>query len=174
MWQDCHDAGLLSSAVVYGDILHGTRSFNNVAQLHAPTGAHLTKATEMLQAQVEKVARGGGGLGWTQLKEQTATGAWHGVELVRFDTDGHRCSTSPPFRATKARAGTDTLLASIREGQGTIDPWGVLEGAVLLDHGRWLALPAADWATFGLDLLKQLMGTHHAEVAAAHVNAALE
>ena len=47
VWEDCHDAGLLSWAVVYGDILHGTRSFNNVAQLHAPTGAHLTKATKM-------------------------------------------------------------------------------------------------------------------------------
>ena len=32
VWEDCHDAGLLSWAVVYGDILHGTRSFNNVAQ----------------------------------------------------------------------------------------------------------------------------------------------
>ena len=63
VWEDCHDAGLLSWAVVYGDILHGTRSFNNVAQLHAATGAHLTKATEMLQARVEKVAREEG-LGW--------------------------------------------------------------------------------------------------------------
>ena len=99
MWEDCHDAGLLSWAVVYGDILHGTRSFNNVAQLHAPTGAHLTKATEMLQARVEKVAREEGP-GWTQFKEQTVTGAWHGVELVRFDADGQRCTTSPPFPAT--------------------------------------------------------------------------
>ena len=57
VWEDCHDASLLSWAVVCGDILHGTRSFNNVAQLHAPTGAHLTKATEMLQARVENVAR---------------------------------------------------------------------------------------------------------------------
>ena len=171
VWEDCHDAGLLSWAVVYGDILHGTRSFNNVAQLHAPTGAHLTKATEMLQARVEKVAREGG-TGWTQFKEQTVTGAWHGVEFVRFDTDGQRCTTSPPFPATEARAVRDTLLAGIREGQGTIDPRGVLECAVLLDHGRWLALPAADRATFGVDLLKQLMGTHHAELAAAHVNAA--
>ena len=171
VWEDCHDAGLLSWAVVYGDILHGTRSFNNVAQLHAPTGGHLTKATEMLQARVEKVAREEGPR-WTQFKEQTVTGAWHGVELVQFDTDGQRCTTSPPFPATEARAVTDTLLAGIREGQGTIDPRGVLECAVLLDHGRWLALPAADRATFGVDLLKQFMGTHHAELAAAHVNAA--
>ena len=126
MWEDCHDAGLLSWAVVYGDILHGTRSFNNVAQLHAPTGAHLTKATEMLQARVEKVAREEGP-GWTQFKEQTVTGAWHGVELVQFDTDGQRCTTSPPFLATEAHSVTDTLLAGIREGQGTIDPRGVLE-----------------------------------------------
>ena len=49
------------------------------------------------------------------------TGAWHGVALVRFDTDGQRCTTSPPFPATEARAVTDTLLAGIREGQGTID-----------------------------------------------------
>ena len=152
VWEDCHDAGLLSWAVVYGDILHGTRSFNNVAQLHAPTGAHLTKATEMLQARVEKVAREEGP-GWTQLKEQAVTGAWHGVELVRFDTDGQRCTTSHPFPSTEARAVTNTLLG-IRVGQGTIDPPGVLKCAVLLDHGRWLALPAADRATFGVDLLK--------------------
>ena len=57
VWDDCHDAVLQSWAVVYGDILHGTHTFNNVAQLHARTGAHLTKATEMVQARVEKVAR---------------------------------------------------------------------------------------------------------------------
>ena len=94
------------------------------------------------------------------------------MALNRFDTDGQRCTTSPPFPATEARAVTDTLLAGIREGHGTIDPRGVLECAVLLDHGRWLALPAAVRATFGVDLLKQFMGTHHAELAAAHVNAA--
>ena len=121
VWEDCHDAGLLSRAVVYGDILHGTRSFNNVAQLHAPTGAHLTKAPEMLQARVETVAREEGP-GWTQVKVQIVTGAWHGVELVRFDTDDQSRTTSPPFLATKAHAATDTLLAGIREGQGTIDP----------------------------------------------------
>ena len=134
VWEDCHDARLLSWAVVYGHILHITRSFNNVAQLHAPTGPHLTKATEMLQARVEKVAREEGP-GWTQFKEQTVTGAWHGVQLVRFDTDGQRCTTSLPFPATEARLVTDTLLAGIREGQGTINPRGVLECAVLLDHG---------------------------------------
>ena len=170
VWEDCHDAGLLSRAVVHGDILHGTRSFDNAAQLHAPIGAHLTKATEMLQARVENMAREEGPR-WTEFKEQTVTGAWHGVKLVRFHTDGQRCTTSPPFPATEARAVTDTLLAGIREGQGTIDPRGVLECVVLVDHGPWLALPAADRATFGVDLLKQFMGTHHADLAAAHVNA---
>ena len=145
---------------------HTTRHpcINNVAQLHAPTGAHLAKANEMLQARVEKVAREEGP-GWSQFKEQTVKGAWHGVELVRFDADA-----SPPFPATEARAVTDALLTGIREGQGTIDPRGVLKCAVLLDHGRWLALPPAEWATFGVDLLKQFMGTHHAELEAARVN----
>ena len=100
------------------------------------------------------------------------TGAWHGVESVRFDTDGQKCRTSPPFLAAEARAVTDALLAGIREGQGTIDSRGVLQCAVLLDHGGLLALPPADRATFGVDLLKQFMGTHHAKLAAAHVNAA--
>ena len=171
MWEDCHDAGLLSWVVAYGDIVHGTRSFNNVAQLHARTGAHLAKATETLQALVAKVAREEGP-GWTQFKQQTVTGAWHGVELVRFHTAGYRSTTSPPFPATKARTVTDALLAGSREGQGTIDPLGVLECGMLLDHGRLLALLPADRATFGLDLMKQFMDTHHAEPAAAHVNAA--
>ena len=43
---------------------------------------------------------------------------------------------------------------------------------MLLDHGRLLAPPPADRATFGVDLPKQIMGTHHAELAAAHVHAA--
>ena len=64
VWEDCHDVGLLSWTVVYGDILHSTRGFNNVAQMHAPTGAHLAKAIKMLQARVEKVAREEGP-GWT-------------------------------------------------------------------------------------------------------------
>ena len=114
VWEDCHDAGLLSWAVVYGDIVHGTRSFNNVAKLHAPTGAHRTKAAEMLQARVTKVAREEGQR-WTQFKEQTMTGAWHCVQLVRFDTNGQRCTTSTPFPATEACADTDTLLVGIRE-----------------------------------------------------------
>ena len=34
------------------------------------------------------------------------------------------------------------LPAGIKEGQATIDPRGVLECGVLLDHGRLLALPS--------------------------------
>ena len=169
VWEDCHDAGLLSWAVVYGDIPHGTSGFNNVAQLHAPIGAHLAKATEMLQARVEKVAREEG-LGGIEFKEQTVTRAWHGVESVRFDANGQKCTTSPPFPATEACAIANTLLTGIRERQGTIDPRGVLECAVLLDHGRLLAVSPAEGATFGLDLLKQFMATHHAELASAHVD----
>ena len=97
-------------------------------------------------------------------------GAWHGVEFVPFDADGQKCTTSPPFPATDARGVTDALLTAIRQGQGTIDPRGVLERAVLLDHGCLLALPPAERATFGVDLLKPFMGTHHAELVAAHVN----
>ena len=41
---------------------------------------------------------------------------------------------------------------------------------MLLDHGRLLALPPAKQATFGVDLLKQFMATHHAESADAHVD----
>ena len=70
----------------------------------------------------------------------------------------------------EARAATDPLLTSFREGQGTIDPRGVLECAVFHDHGRLLALPPAEWATFGADLLKQNMATNHAKLAAVHVN----
>ena len=124
----------------------------------------------MLQARVEKVAREEGSR-WSQFKEQTVTGAWHGVELVRSDADGQKCTTSPPFPATEARAVRDVLPIGMREGQGTIDRRGVLECAVLLEHGRLLALPPAERATFGVDLPKQFMGTHHDELAAAHVNA---
>ena len=41
VWEDCHHASLLAWVVVYGDILHGLRCFNSVAQLRAPTSAHL-------------------------------------------------------------------------------------------------------------------------------------
>ena len=41
------------------------------------------------------------------------------------------------------------LLAGIKEGQATIDPRGVLECAVLLDHGRFVALPVNERAAYG-------------------------
>ena len=31
-----------------------------------------------------------------QFKEQTTTNAWHGVQLVRFDADGHKFANPPP------------------------------------------------------------------------------
>ena len=123
VWENCHDASLLAWGVVYGDILHGMRCFNSVAQLRAPTGAHLATATGMLQARLQKVACEEG-QGWLQFKEQTATGAWHGVQLVQFDSGGQKCVTTPPFPGVQARAVTDALLAGIKEGQATIDPRG--------------------------------------------------
>ena len=97
VWEDCHDASLLAWGVVYGDILHGMRCFNSVAQLRAPTGAHLATATIMLEARLQRVAREEGP-GWLQFKEQTVTGAWRGVPLVQFDSGGQKCATTPPFR----------------------------------------------------------------------------
>ena len=96
VWEDCHDASLLAWGVVYGDIPHGMLCFNNVAQLRAPTGAHLATATDMLRARLQKVAREEGP-GWLQFKEQTVAGAWHGVQLVQFDSGGQKCATSPPL-----------------------------------------------------------------------------
>ena len=57
VWEDCHDATLIARGVVYGDIVHSMRCFNNVAHLCAPTGAHFTTATDMLWAQVQKVVQ---------------------------------------------------------------------------------------------------------------------
>ena len=56
VWEDCHDAGLLAWGVVYGDILHGMRCFDSVAQLRAPTAAHLATTASMLQARLQRVA----------------------------------------------------------------------------------------------------------------------
>ena len=91
-----------------------------------------------------------------QIKEQTATGAWHGVQLVQFDSGGQKCVTTPPFPGVQARAVTDALLAGIKEGLATIDPRGVLECAVLLDHGRFLGLPVNERAAHGVAQLRQL------------------
>ena len=41
VWEDSHDAIWLAWGVVYGDILHGMWCFKSVAQLRAPTGAHV-------------------------------------------------------------------------------------------------------------------------------------
>ena len=115
VWENCHDASLLACGVVYGDILHGMRCFNNVAQLRAPTGAHLATATDMLRAQLQKVAWEEGP-GWLQFKEPTVTGTWHGVQLVQFDSGGQKCAASPPFPSVEACAVPNVLLAGIKEG----------------------------------------------------------
>ena len=167
MWEDCHDASLLAWGVVYGDILHGMRCFNSVAQLRAPTGAHLATATGMLEARLHRVAREEGP-GWLQFKEQTITGALRGVHLVQFDSGGQKCATTPPFPSVQARAVTDVLLAGIKEGQATINPRGVLECAVLLD--RFVALPVNERAAYGVEQLRQFMTSHQEELGAANVN----
>ena len=153
VWDDCHDDSLLAWGVVYGDIVHGMRCFNSVAQLRAHTGAHLATATGMLQARLQKVACEEG-QGWLHFKAQTATGAWHGVQLVQFDSGALKCVTTPPFLGVEARTVTDVLLASIKEGQATIDPTKVLECAVLWDHGRFLALPVNERAAYGVAQLR--------------------
>ena len=71
-----------------------------------------------------------------------------------------------PRRHMQSR--THCLLGSRRE-RGPLTH-GMSLSAVLFDHGRLLALPPAERATFGVVLLKQFMGAHHAEFAVAHVN----
>ena len=109
------------------------------------------------------------GQGWLQFKAQTATGAWHGVQLVRLDSGGQKCVTTPPFPGVQARAVTDVLLAGIKEGQATIDPKGVLECAVLLGHGRFLALPVNERAAYGVEQLRQFMAAHQEKSCAQHM-----
>ena len=169
MWKDCHDASLLASGVVYGNIQHGMRCVNCVAQLRAPIGAILASTTGILQARLEKAACEEGP-GWLQFKAQTVTGAWHGVQMVQFDSGGQKCATTPAFPGVQARAVTDVLLAGIKHGQATIDPRGVLECAVLLDHGRFLALPVKERAAYGVEQLRQFMASHQKQLRAAHVN----
>ena len=169
VWEDRHDASLLAWVVVYGDILHGMRCFNNVAQLRAPTGAHCATATGMLQARLQKVAQEKGP-GWLQFKEQAVAGAWHGVQLVQFDLGGQKCAATPPFLGVQARAVTDVLLVGIKEEQATIEPKGVLQCAVLLDHGRLLALPVSERAAYGVQQLRRFMASHQEELRAVHLN----
>ena len=83
VWEDCHDASLLAWGFVYGDILHGMRCFENVAQVRVPTGAHLATAKGILQARLQKVAQEEGP-GRLQFKEQSVARARHGVELLQF------------------------------------------------------------------------------------------
>ena len=111
--KDRHDATLLACGVVYGDTPHGMRCFSNVARMRAPICAHLATATDMLQALLHKVAKEEGAR-WVQLKEQTETGEWHGVQLVHFDAAGQKCATFPPFRGAEGRAISHVLLAGIK------------------------------------------------------------
>ena len=84
---------------------------------------------------------------------------------------GGRSVQYPPLLSSvPARAVTILLLGGINEGQATIDRRGVLECAVLLDHGRLLALPVSERATYGTHQLCQFMASHHDELRAAHVN----
>ena len=46
----------------------------------------------------------------------------------------------------------------------------MLECAVLLDHGRLLALPVSERGTYGVQQLRQFMASHQHELSAAHVN----
>ena len=167
--EDCHDASLLAWGGGLWGHLHGMRCFNSVAQLRVATGAHLATATGMLQARLQKVACEEGP-GWLQFEAQAVTGAWRGVHLVQFDLGGQKCATTPLFPRVQARAVTDVLLAGIKEGQATIDPRGGLECAVLLDHGRFLALPVNERAAYGVEQLRGFMASHQEELRAAHVN----
>ena len=63
VWENCHDATLPALRVVYADVLHGMRYLNNVAELHAPTGAHSASAIDLSQATLPKVAEEEGS-GW--------------------------------------------------------------------------------------------------------------
>ena len=83
---------------------------------------------------------------------------------------GKNVQHPPPFLGIEARAATDVLLAGIKGGQARIDPTGVLECAVLLDHGRLLALPIREHVTYGVDQLRCFMASHRDELDAAHVH----
>ena len=77
---------------------------------------------------------------------------------------------NPSFPGVRARAVTDALLAGIKEGQATIDPRGVLECAILLDHGLFVALPVNERVAYGVEQLRQFMASDQEELRAAHVN----
>ena len=49
------------------------------------------------------------------------------------------------------------LVAGIMEGQATMGLRLVLECALLLDHGRLLALPISEHATYGVEQLRHFV-----------------
>ena len=61
------------------------------------------------------------------------------------------------------------LQASSR-GEQPLTRGGVLECAVLLDHGRFLALPVNERAAYGVQQLRQFMASHQEELRATQVN----
>ena len=75
----------------------------------------------------------------------------------------------PPFPGVQVRAVTHVLLVGIKEGQATIDPRGVLDCAVLLDYGRFLALRISERAAYGVKRLREFMACDQEELRAAHV-----
>ena len=77
-------------------------------------------------------------------------GVWHGVHFDRYDSGGQKCAASPLFPSAEVSAATDVLLAGIKEGRAIIDPRGVRDCALLLDHGRLLALVISEHATYGV------------------------
>ena len=50
------------------------------------------------------------------------TCACHGVEMVRFNANGHKCTTIPPFPSTEARAVTDVLLDGMHSERVNFSP----------------------------------------------------
>ena len=61
-------------------------------------------------------------------------------------------------------------LQASRSGRQQLTPGGLLECAIMLDHGRSLALPVSERAAYGVKQLRQFMASHQEELRAAHVN----
>ena len=169
MWEDCHDAIILAWVVLYGDILHSNRCLNNVAQLHAPT-VHIWPLQQTCyrhgcRRHPEKRVRATY-ISWSKPKlVHVLVCSWCNLILT-----GKSVEPPPPFSGAVARAIADVLLAAIKGGHAPIDPRGVLECAVFLDHGRLLALPCSEHASYGVDQLRCFMASHRAELDAAHVH----
>ena len=145
---------LVSSVVVYGGRMHGTQCVSDVAQLHAPTHAHLHQLVQFWPQQ-PKCCEGGcrrwPERRWRASCRSTLMGTWPRTKLVQIDDDGQKCGGTPPVPSNEERAVTVALLARVEEGQATVDLKGVLDCAVLLDHGHLLALPPSEPATYGAD-----------------------